>query len=399
MSKAGKKERRVKSKEEGNKNGGRKGERSKKLNGSGKIRYAVVGLGHIAQAAILPAFKKKIDNSELTALVSGSDKKLKKLGKQYKVSKTCDYSEYEELLDSGEIDAVFIALPNTMHFHYSKVALERGIHVLCEKPLCPTVNECEELIHISKESGAKLMTAYRLHFDPLNLKVVELIEKGEIGDPVIFSSLFSYQVKEGNVRLERDQAGGAHYDIGVYCVNAARYIFRDEPEAVFGNLIMKQDRRFKEVDGTVNATLLFPQGKSAQFTASFAAYERSLYEIVGTEGSIRVEPAYEYTEGLSFTIENKKGKRVHRQKKHDQFAPEINYFSDCILNDKPVETDGEEGLADVRILEAIQQSSRSGKVIELRDFETDYPHPRMAQKFRPHGRPRDLIDVESASIN
>jgi predicted dehydrogenase len=362
-----------------------------------RIRFAVVGLGHISQVACLPAFKKRDLNAELKALVSGTESKLNKLAKMYRVKSTYNYSEYNDMLESGEVDAVYIGLPNALHHDFAMRAIERGVHVLCEKPLCPTARECEELIEAAENSGVKLMTAYRLHFDPANLKVIELLGKNRIGEPMTFNSLFSFQIKEENFRLRRKMAGGAAFDIGIYCINAARYIFREEPRAVFGNLVNSQDKRFQEVDGTINATLLFSGGKSAIFTASFAVFERSFYEIVGSKGSIRVEPAYEYAEGLSFILQTEKGKKAYKFKKHDQFAAELDYFSNCIAHDRKIEPDGREGLADVRIIEALKESSRLGKLIELSPFETDYPSPKQRIERKPHPEPDLVGNVQSAS--
>lgn len=362
-----------------------------------RIRYAVVGLGHISQVAALPPFKKRNFKSQLCALVSGTPEKLKKVGKQYKIDRLYDYSEYDELLESGEVDAVYIGLPNTMHYDYAKRAIEKGIHVLCEKPLCPTEKECIELIKAAEENKVKLMTAYRLHFEPINLKVLELIKKNKIGEPVTFSSVFSYQIKDENIRLDQEKAGGAIFDIGIYCVNAARSVFGEGPQAVYGNLIKGQDKRFKEVDGTVNALLFFSEGRSAQFTASFAAFSRSYYEVVGTKGSIRVEPAYEYAEGLAMTVTTERGKKVIKHKKIDQFAAEIEYFSECILKNKKVKADGKEGLADIQVIRAIEESSSKGKLIRLEQINTEGPQTKEKRRYDSHGKP-NLVGVESAGV-
>src|SRR5437763_1467557 len=154
-----------------------------------KIRYAVVGLGWIAQEMVLPAFKN-VRNSELTALVTDDPIKADELGEKYQVSQTIGYSGYDGLLRSGFIDAVYIALPNNMHKDYTVRAARAGIHVLCEKPMADSVAECEDMIHASEENQVKLMIAYRLHFEPANLKALERVKNGEIGEPRIFSSVF-----------------------------------------------------------------------------------------------------------------------------------------------------------------------------------------------------------------
>jgi len=164
-----------------------------------KVRYAVVGLGWIAQESVLPAFNNATKNSELVALVTDDPEKARKLSKEYDVA-TVAYDGYDELLRSGSIDAVYIALPNNLHADFTIRAARAGIHVLCEKPMAPSVEECESMTHACEEHGVKLMIAYRLHFEPGNLKAIERIAGGELGEPRFFSSVFGQQVPEGNIR-------------------------------------------------------------------------------------------------------------------------------------------------------------------------------------------------------
>ena len=161
-----------------------------------RIRYAVVGLGYIAQAAVLPAFVHARSNSQLVALVSDDDVKLKRLSKKYGVSHTYSYASYEECLQSGDVDAVYIALPNTLHREYTEKAAEAGIHVLCEKPMATSEDDCVAMISACDANRVKLMIAYRLHFEEANLSTIELLESGKLGEPRIFNSTFTQQVKE-----------------------------------------------------------------------------------------------------------------------------------------------------------------------------------------------------------
>src|ERR1700740_261755 len=177
-----------------------------------KIRYAVIGLGHIAQAAMLPAFKHARRNSELTALVSGDAKKLQLLAQKYHTRYAVSYDQYDDLLKSGDIDAVYIALPNSLHAEYSIRAARAGIHVLCEKPMAVTAKECTAMIKAARTNRVKLMIAYRLHFEEANLKAIQTVESGKIGVPRFFNSLFSLQVKEGNIRTQENLGGGTLYD-------------------------------------------------------------------------------------------------------------------------------------------------------------------------------------------
>jgi glucose-fructose oxidoreductase len=188
-----------------------------------QVRYAVVGLGHIAQAAVLPALRHARQNCLLAALVSGSAKKLRVLGRRYGVRHLCSYEDVDELVSSGDIDAVYIALPNDMHTAFTVRAARAGLHVLCEKPMAVTARDCVRMIKATQRAGVKLMIAYRLHFEHANLRAAQVARSGKLGDLRYFSSDFSMQVSENNIRLERARGGGPLYDIGVYCINAARY--------------------------------------------------------------------------------------------------------------------------------------------------------------------------------
>ena len=168
---------------------------------SRKIRYAVVGLGWFAQAAALPSFDHA-GNSELVALVSDDPTKRDELGKQYNIQRTYSYEQYEDCLNSGEVDAVYIALPNHLHREYTVRAANAGIHILCEKPMAVTVDECEAMIQAAKDNNVKLMIAYRLHLEEANLQAVETVQSGFLGEPRIFNSVFTQQTVEGNIRLE-----------------------------------------------------------------------------------------------------------------------------------------------------------------------------------------------------
>lgn len=337
----------------------------KNRNGRRKIRYAVVGLGYISQIAVLPAFEHARENSELTALVSSDAEKLKKLGRKYGIENTYTYEQYGDCLKSGEIDAVYIGLPNNMHRAYTESAAEAGIHVLCEKPMAMDEDECQTIIAAVKDAGVKLMIAYRLHFERGNLSAMEMVKSGKIGQPRIFTSVFSQQVKAGNSRLDREVAGGAIYDMGVYCINAARYLFRAEPEEVFAWNQSARDERFAEVPEMTSAMMKFPGNRIATFTCSFGATDRSEFEIVGTKGSLKMDPGYEMAEDLKLdlTVDGKTKKQVF--KKRDQFAPELIYFSDCILSNKQPEPSGEEGLADVRVIQALLQSAETNRPVEI----------------------------------
>ena len=359
------------------------------------VRYAVVGMGHIAQAAVLPAFRHAAKNSRLEALISDDPQKLKTLAKRYHVPLTAHYDQFEECI--ANVDAVYIALPNSMHAQYAVRAADAGKHVLCEKPLAVTAEECELIVNTCRERNVKLMVAYRLHFEALNLDVVELARKGKLGDLKYFNSSFSMRVRPGNIRTDPAMGGGTLYDIGVYCINAARYLFRDEPTEVVAISGHSGAKVVEDIDETTGALLRFPGGRIASFINSFNAAAVASYRIVGTKGDAHVEPAYEYAEGLAYTLTIGEKKTRKRIGKRDQFAPELLYFSDCILKDREPEPSGEEGTQDVRIVQALYESAETGKPIQIPPFEKRLRPSKEQQIDRPGIEEPALVKVRSSS--
>jgi predicted dehydrogenase len=360
-----------------------------------RIRYAVVGLGHIAQVAILPAFSHAAKNSMLTAVVSGDAAKRRAMAKKYRLEKTYSYSGYEQCLE--EVDAVYIALPNSMHAEYTIAAAKAGVHVLCEKPLAVTVKECQHMINACATHNVKLMVAYRLHFEEINLKTIDLIRKGRIGEPKFFNSSFSLTVRPGNIRTQAALGGGTLYDLGVYCINAARYLFRSEPTEVLAMSVNSGVQKLAEIDESTGALLRFTYDRLAAFVTSFNATDVGAYHFVGTKGEIHVNPAYEYAEGLAYEL-TVNGKTTRKTSgKRDQFAAELLYFSDCILHDRKPEPSGEEGLQDVRIVEAIYRSAKTARSVKIPIWE-DRKKPNISQTIRRPGvRKPNLVKVKSAS--
>ncbi|BAY76545.1 oxidoreductase domain-containing protein [Nostoc linckia NIES-25] len=372
-------------------------------NGKRKIRYAVVGLGWFAQDAALPSFAHA-ENSELVALVSDDPTKRQELSKKYGIKQSYSYEEYENCLTSGEVDAVYIALPNHLHREYAVRAANQAIHVLCEKPMAITEQECEEMIKAANDNGVKLMIAYRLHLEEANLQAVEIVRSKQIGEPRIFNSVFTQQVQEGNIRLRNVTGGGTLDDIGIYCINAARYLFQDEPIEVFAVAANKGEQRFSEVEEMTSVILRFPNERLATFTCSFGAASVSTYQIVGTKGDLRVQPAYPWQGEIKhyLTINGETQERTFDDR--DQLAAEFTYFSNCILEDKDPEPSGIEGLIDVSIIQALYESIKIGQPvkIETRDAyggKLRHQRPTSSQSIKrpPVGESPDLIHAATPS--
>ena len=363
-----------------------------------RIRYAVVGLGNITQDALLPAFKNA-KNSELAALVTSDLNKGKKIAEQYRLKpdSVYKYENFEACLRSGRVDAAYIGLPNHMHCDYTIRAAKARVHVFCEKPMAIDEGECKKMIRACRDASVKLMIAYRLHFEEANLELVEIAKSGKLGEVRIFTSAFSQQVVKGNIRLTQPESrgGGGIYDLGVYCINAARYLFRDEPIEVFATSASAKDARFRLVPEMTAVTLRFPRERLATFISSFGADAVSEFTLIGSKAWVRLSPAYSFHKPLVYDLMSEE-KRLKHQKfaKRDQFGSQLVYFSNCILRDRSPEPSGEEGLADIRIIQAILKSARSGKTIKLRAFEKRR-RPTKQQKIKmPAVKHPKLISAE-----
>ena len=362
-----------------------------------KIRYAVVGLGHIVQVAVLPAFKHA-QNSEVVALVSGDPQKQKKIAEKYGIDRVCFYEELEDCLRDG-VDAVYIGVPNHRHREFCIRAARAGVHILCEKPLAPAIQDCEAMIAAAEENGVKLMTAYRLHFEEANLKAVQLAQSGKLGELRFFSSEFAQQVDAENVRVTEpsEKGGGPVYDMGVYCINASRYLFRDEPSEISAFSASAGERRFNNTEEMISVVMRFPKERLASFTCSFGGADIGKYALVGTDGTLDADPAYEYSEGLKLRVRIKGKEKKLQFPKRDQFAAQIEYFSNCVLRNKQPEPSGYEGLADVRVIEAIYESVRTRRLVTLPPFSKKRrPTPEQEIRRPGHGLPK-TVNVKSPS--
>ena len=348
-----------------------------------KVRYAVVGSGWISQIAFMPGMEQT-GNSEMTAIVSGNPGNAGKLAKFYNIPHIYSYEQYDEMLRAGVVDAVYIALPNSMHADYAIRAANAGVHALVEKPLAISVAECEAMIAAADKAGTYLMTAYRLHTEPGTLEAYDMIYRGEIGDPRYFSSLFSFQSALGNHRLLARHWGGALQDIGVYCLNAARNVFRAEPiEAIAMKGHGDGDPRFAEVEEVITTSLRFPGDRLAHFTVSFGAEDIDVYRVVGSKGEIEVNPGFRLDRQMRYRL--MRGGKLVQEKcfpQYDHFSGQSHYFSECILKGQRPEPDGGEGLNDVRALLAIEAAAKTGQPQKIASApRPSHPTLNMARSF------------------
>jgi predicted dehydrogenase len=325
-----------------------------------KIRYGIVALGSISQEAMLPGVQHT-GNSEIAALVTSDPMKAEELSKRYDVPTTYSYEQLGDLVNSGKIDALYIATPNWRHSEFAVPALNAGLAVLLEKPMEVSSEACQRIINAQQRSGAKLMVAYRLHFEPATIAAIEVVRSGKLGEVHLFTSTFCQLIDPNNHRVKNGDFAGPLFDMGPYPINGVRNIFEDEPLEAFATATRHSESGFTDLDDTISVVLRFPRERIAQFTVSYYGNPIDRYTVVGSQGLVDVNPGFTYGKSLEYTLQIGEDKQHKSFKNTDHFGGEMKYFSDCILSGKDPEPDGFEGLADVRVIEAALRSIKSGR--------------------------------------
>ncbi|HEY1053118.1 MAG TPA: Gfo/Idh/MocA family oxidoreductase [Prosthecobacter sp.] len=337
-----------------------------------QLGWAIVGLGELALNEVMPAFAG-CALSKPVALVSGHPDKARKVAEYYNIEQDAiyNYDSYDKLAQDKRVDIIYIILPNSMHAEYTIRGLKAGKHVLCEKPMSVTVDEAEKMVAAAKEADKKLMVAYRLHYEPFNQRAMEICRSGQLGKIRTFASTNGQNVKPPNIRLSASLGGGPLGDVGVYSINAARYTIGEEPVEVFATAQQPHDDpRFREVPEAVAFTMRYPSGVLAHCDCSFGMAENRFYEVHGTKGSLRMQPAFSYR-GLRLHVRegDPKGGTAEAQEllleAKNHFTQEMDHFSHVVLNNENCRTPGEMGLADMRIVKALEKSIETGAPVKL----------------------------------
>lgn len=357
-----------------------------------KVRYAVVGIGWISQTAFLPGVEHT-GNSEVVAFVSGHQEKAEKVGEKYGVSALYSYDEYGDLLGSGTIDAVYLATPNWDHVDLAVRTLDAGIHLLLEKPMAISVEQCESIIAAAERSGAKLMVAYRLHHEPGTLKAFEVARSGELGHLRYFNSSFSQPVNYQNHRAKNGYWAGPVPDMGPYPINTVRNLFASEPLEVSAMGVRTDPERFRDFDDQVAVNLKFPGERLATMLMSYSGADLDDFRVVGTLGDLYSSPAFGMGVAMKHLTTIGKSKSEESFPKTDHFGGELKYFSDCILGDKHPEADGEEGMLDIRVISAVERALQTGQPQTLEPYvRKRRPGQDQVMKLKATKEPK-LIDV------
>lgn len=348
------------------------GEPPKPFAPNDRIGFAIVGLGHLSIDELLPAFQET-RRAKIVALVSGSPEKAEQIAAQYGIDakNIYDYENFDELKNNAEVDAVYIVLPNALHREFTERGAKIGKHILCEKPMATSVEDCEKMIAACRKANVKLMIAYRIQYEQYNRKVREIIRSEKFGKVKLIEGVNGQrQSKEWQWRHDKKLAGGgALPDIGLYCLNTARFLLGEEPTEVSAQTFStSDDPRFKEIEENMLFQMRFPSGALVNSSTGYDYHQSKRYRVAMQTGWAEMSPAYSY-ENLQLKIsENRDDGENTTQiimKNQNQFAAEIDHFADCIMNDKQPFTPGEEGLQDQRIMDAIYEAAKSGKTIKL----------------------------------
>jgi glucose-fructose oxidoreductase len=333
-----------------------------------QVGFALVGLGSLAINQLMPAFAR-CRHAKLVGLVSGRPEKAKHLAQVYGVDpkNIYTYETYDRLADNPAIDVIYVVLPNNMHAEFTIRALKAGKHVLCEKPMANTPEECERMIAAAKTASRKLMIGYRLRYEPYNQALIAYArESSDAGPTRVILADAGFNIGDPTQwRLRKQMAGGGSLmDIGIYALNAARYLSGEEPVAV--NAMMHStpnDPRFAEVEENITFQLRFPSGVLANCTSSYGA-GLNRFRVAKPRGSAELEPALSYT-GLRMRVFRGSAIEERSLPQRDHFALEMDHLAGCVVNNTEPLTPGEEGLKDLKVMMAIYDAARSGRTVAL----------------------------------
>ncbi len=322
--------------------------------------YAVVGLGHIAEY-----FMDALEASPacgVTALVSGNPAKAAKLAAKYRVRQVLSYTEFDRIRDSPLIDAVYLALPVSMHREYTERAAAAGKHVLCEKPMAPTADDARAMITACQTAGVRLSIAYRCPFDGTHQRAREIVRSGALGDRLRIDSGFGFRLDPGWRTDPALAGGGSLFDVGIYPLNASRYLLGEEPNGV------RDSRATCDANGleqAINWTSTFPSGAEAACRSSYRELIRDTLRVSGSRGSLLLAPAFSHREQLRLQgqyTDATTGKTVKIDEKTPRGAPshftlEAEHLAAVVREGLSPITPGEDGLADMIAMEAIYRAA------------------------------------------
>jgi len=343
-----------------------------------RVGFAIVGLGRLSLEQILPAFGQSL-KAKPVALVSGSPEKMKTVAAQYGIDpRACySYEDFDRIRDNPQVKVVYIVLPNAMHRAFCERAAKAGKHVLTEKPMSVSSKDGQAMVEACRKAGVKLMVAYRIQYEPYNRRAMGLVRGKQYGRLVAYQGINTQTVAADGERQWRHKkqmaGGGSLVDIGLYCLNTARFITGEEPVEVYASIWSPPgDPRFAEVEETVQFTLRFPSHTVANCLTSYGARDDK-HQHLNLEGAAIDMPNAFLYQGQRMSIIDRDDDATRNAElvlqPKDQFAQELDHMADCVLTGREPFTPGEEGVQDHKLMEAIYESARTGQPVKLAPVE------------------------------
>ncbi|UMM63211.1 Gfo/Idh/MocA family protein [Aristophania vespae] len=332
-----------------------------------KFGYAIVGLGNYAINQILPAFSE-CQHACVTALVSGNKEKSNRIAEQYGIEKShlYSYEDFDKIADDPEIDAVYIILPNSLHAEFTIRAFKAGKHVLCEKPMAVTVEECQNMIKAGKEAGKKLMIGYRCHFDPVTQKAISIACGDQLGKLKIIETTNAQMLNPtdsaGQWRLNKKLAGGGSLiDNGIYGINGSRYLLNEDPIEVKATFVPTDNPIFKEVEDRILWAMFYRSGVVSHGICSYSTNVTSHFSLIGDKATLLLDPATTYWANKVSLRQSmhhiSSFKSTFKFDQLNQFSAQLDHLPISIARNSETLATGEEGMQDLRLIKAIYEAA------------------------------------------
>jgi len=326
-----------------------------------RLGVALVGLGYYSTDVLAPALQET-KKCYLAGIVTGTPEKAVRWQKQYKLpdKNIYSYQNFDQIANNPDIDVVYVVLPPSMHAEYTIRAAKAGKHVWCEKPMAPSVADCQAMIKACRDNKVTLSIGYRTQHDPNVQEIIRLRRQNELGKiRLVTASAGYYEQRADNWKQKKAMGGGAMNDMGVYALQAARYVTGEEPILVTAQQFTTRPAIYTEVDETTLFQLQFPSGAVANCATSFGMDMNQL-QATCANGWLRMEPFQAYG-----GIKGESSKGVIDFKIGNQQALQMDNDATAIMQKKALLVPGEEGLRDIRVVEAIHEAARTGKAVKL----------------------------------
>ncbi|MFO0013811.1 MAG: Gfo/Idh/MocA family protein [Planctomycetota bacterium] len=328
-----------------------------------KLGVALVGLGSLSSNQLAPALQKT-QRTRLAAIVTGTPEKERSWADRYPIDRRhiYNYDSFDKIAGDDSVDIVYIVLPNSMHAEYTIRAARAGKHVLCEKPMANSSEECRQMIAACKSANRLLAIGYRCQFEPRHVRSMEIAREKQMGAIKMIEAGFGFKIGDPNQwRLKKSLAGGgALMDVGIYALQACRYLTGEEPLSVVAQETKTDAKKFAEVDESLTWTMRFPSGVLAYCSTSYNFNGLNRFRAFGENGWFGMDPAYSYNDNR---LETSQGAVELPQ--GDQFAAEMDAFARNIQENRPSRVSGEEGLKDLVAIEAIYRSIQSQSLVAV----------------------------------